>query len=365
MTKSKYLTYLFVLTIFSMQGLACLINYFIDFSHQWSDYDKLAKLAINGKTVAVPRSYNEREFQHQIIRNLQSVPNTIVIGSSRGMYLGKEILNSNTVYNHCVSGGNLFDYFAILGLYKQYCDKIPDNIIFEVSPWVFSDVSPEGRWTENYYYRIAAIDFYKFITDKNQVFIKYFPFKSPVFSFTYMYTNITNTLQNCIKYGYKKGLKINDFLIQESNDEKEQADLPDGVIRYPFEVENKNEGRTKKVKDSSNGAVKYQNCDEMKSLSNLKYNDFKSLILWLKMQNVNMTFFLAPFSRSQSEWIYKKNSNPVFLTIEKQLLDLSKELGIRFIGGYNADKFNLSDDEFSDFMHGDKESIYKVWNYRE
>ena len=94
-------------------------------------------------------------------------------------------------------------------------------------------------------------------------------------------------------------------------------------------------------------------------------NDFKSLILWLKKQNINVTFFLAPFSKSQSEWIYKKNSNPVFLTIEKLLLDLSKELGIKFIGGYNADKFKLSDDEFSDFMHGDKKSIYKVWNYRE
>ena len=60
----------------------------------------------------------------------------------------------------------------------------------------------------------------------------------------------------------------------------------------------------------------------------------------------------------------KKYSNPTFFTIEKQLLDLSKELDIRFIGGYNADKFNLTDDGFIDFIHADKKSIYKVWNHR-
>ena len=308
--KAKYLTYLFVITIFSMQALACIINYSIDSSYVWADYEDMAKLSLQNKIVTTPANYNEREYQLQIIKNQKNIPDTIVIGSSRGMYIGKEILHKDSVYNHCVPGGCTMDYFAILGLYQKYWNKLPNNIIFEVSPWVFSDVSPEARWTENYYYRIAAIDYFETITGKNQFFTKYYPFKSPMFSFTYMFTNISKIFQNCVKYGYKKGLIFNDFLVHESINEKEQADLPDGTIRYDSEREEYSKERTEKVNNSSKGAVKYQDCDKMKSLSSLKYNDFKSLILCLKEKNINITIFLSPFSKTQSEWIYKKLNFP-------------------------------------------------------
>ena len=279
------------------------------------------------------------------------------------MFLGKEILKQDSIYNHCVSGGNLMDYFAILGLYNDLCGKIPQNIIIEISPWVFSNVSQVKRWQENWEYSNSAIAFYNNVIGKITFFSKISFYNNPIFSFQYLYTNLTKTMQNLMKFGFKEGLLNNKLIVRESLDNHEQADLPDGVIRYPYEVENKNESRTKKVKESSKKTVTYQNCDKMQSIDKERFENFVSLIDYLQKQKINIIFFLAPFSETQSKYIYKSNSNPVFIDIEKALIQLAIKHNIKLIGSYDASKYRLKDEDFSDFMHGDKKSIYKVWNY--
>lgn len=340
-----------------MQAIACILNYAIDSSHIWADYEKMAEIALRGKIVSTPVNYNERMYQYQIIKNMKDIPDTIVIGSSRGMFLGNEILNQPSVYNHCVSGGNLMDYFAILGIYQKIHGKISNNVILEISPWVFSNVSPAKRWQENHEYAVSASEYYRQVVGKSSHISTFSRFSNPIFSFSYLYTNLTKALQNGIKYG----LNANRLIAKESLDINEQADYPDGVIRYPSQIENKNEARTKKVIDTSKGPVTYQNCDKMQSIDKEIYNNFAELIDYLQKQNIKPTFFLAPFSESQSKLIFDNNSNPVFIDIEKSLATLANERKIKIIGSYNAAKYNLMDYEFSDFMHGDKESISKIW----
>jgi hypothetical protein len=347
-----------------MQAIACIINYFVDTSHIWANYEKMAKLSLQGKTVATPANYNEREYQHQIIKNQKRIPDTIVIGSSRGMFLGKEILKQSSVYNHCISGGCIMDYFALLGLYQIIWRKMPSNIIIEISPWMFSNVSQEKRWQENQEYAYSAITFYDNIICKNSSFSKYSFYNNPIYSFPYLYTNITKTMQNLIKFGVRQGFLRNKLIVRESQNNNEQADLPDGVIRYPYEIENKNESRTKKVKESSKKAVSYQNCDKMESIDQERFENFVILIDYLQKQKVNITFFLAPFSETQSKYIYENNTNPVFKDIEKALTKLAIKHNIKLIGSYDASKYNLKDESFSDFMHGDKDSINLIWNNR-
>ena len=177
-----------------------------------------------------------------------------------------------------------------------------------------------------------------------------------------MNTDLTQAFQNCLKFGLVKSLKSNNNIAQESKNENEQADLPDGSIRYNTERQNYSEARTKKVKQTSSGSVTYQNCNNMKKISFAKYNDFQLLIKWLKNQNVNIILFLTPFSSTQSEWIYTKKSNPVFIEIENKLLGLAEDNNIKIIGSYNAKNFNLTDDDFIDFMHPDKNVYKQLWN---
>lgn len=148
-------------------SLVMSINFVVDASDVITakTYTEMAKLALAGNTVAVPENYNERVYQVAIVDETKEIPETIVIGSSRGMFLGEDITGYNNLYNNCVSGACMEDYYALLGLYYQKFHSLPHRVIIETSPWVFFRDNPEARWTENARYQEAAAYLYKLIND--------------------------------------------------------------------------------------------------------------------------------------------------------------------------------------------------------
>ncbi|MBR1439106.1 MAG: hypothetical protein IJ587_11290, partial [Synergistaceae bacterium] len=147
------------------------INYFVDASGVITpdSYYEMAKLALSGNTIATPLNYNERLYQVAIIEEMKSIPSTIVIGCSRGMFLGEEITGFKNLYNNCVSGACLEDYYAILSLYNKKFSKLPQRVIIETSPWIFYKDNPEARWKEQDVYASAAKELYKLINGKDLI----------------------------------------------------------------------------------------------------------------------------------------------------------------------------------------------------
>ncbi len=339
------------------------INYFVDASQviTTKSSTNMARLALSGKIVAVPKNYNERVYQVSIIEQMQSMPETIVIGSSRGMYLGKDITGFDSIYNHGVSGACMEDYYALLGLYDKKFLKLPKRIIIEVSPWVFYENNPDSRWSENITYRSACKDFYEKVNKEtfNRTNLKK---ENPYISIPYFQYNI-----EAIK---EKGCKA--FITQPakvSNNTSEQADYPDGTIRYDASLELPNPKRLEKV-NSTNRGVTYENVHKMKKIGAKQKSDFEKLINYLLEKNIEIMLYLQPFSATQCKFIYEKNTNPVFAKVEKYLTDFStqcnmtnigKRNNIKVIGSYNAKYYNLSDESFIDFMHLDKAGTAYVW----
>ena len=68
-------------------GVLVGINYFVDASHVITSrsHEQMAVLALEGNTVAMPENYNERSFQMAVVDHMKSRPETLVLGSSRGM----------------------------------------------------------------------------------------------------------------------------------------------------------------------------------------------------------------------------------------------------------------------------------------
>lgn len=331
------------------------INYFVDASQviTTKSSTNMARLSLSGKIVAVPKNYNERVYQVSIIEQMQSMPETIVIGSSRGMYLGKDITGIDSIYNHCVSGACMEDYYALLGLYDKKFSKLPKRIIIEVSPWVFYENNPDSRWSENITYRSACKDFYEKVNKEtfNRTNLKK---ENPYISIPYFQYNI-----EAIK---EKGCKA--FITQPakvSNNTSEQADYPDGTIRYDASLELPNPKRLEKV-NSTNRGVTYENVHKMKKIGGIQKQNFESIITYLLKKDVEVTFYLQPFSVTQCKFIYDKNTNPVFKDVERHLNETGKKYGIRVVGSYDVKNFDLFDNQFIDFMHLDKEGTRKVWN---
>lgn len=312
-----------------------------------------AKLALDGNVVAVPENYNERVYQRAVVDEMSVIPDTVVIGSSRGMYLGEEITGFDNLYNNCIPGACMEDYYALLGLYDQKFLRFPKRVIIETSPWVFFAENPEARWLENYEYSSAAsrlfekINGYELITSEKK--------ENPYFSIPYFRYNIS-VLR-------KKGLDAFDKgrSARVSTNEAEAADYPDGSIRYEAKLENRSESRLEAVK-SINGGVTYKNVNNMTEMSDEDIQSYENLISYLSDRGTEIIIYMQPFSITQCEYIYEQNTNPAFSMVEEYLHELGRDKGIKVIGGYDSRRYNITDDDFIDFMHLDRAGTFVVWN---
>ena len=100
MKNNKLVRFLLQCTIYAVAAImiVVLINFLVDASSTIRPkYTKMAQLALEGNTVAVPENYNERAYQVCIVEEMKDVPETIVIGSSRGMFLGEEITGLSNI----------------------------------------------------------------------------------------------------------------------------------------------------------------------------------------------------------------------------------------------------------------------------
>ena len=232
------------------------INVSIDYSEVIShgDYDEMARLALSGNTIVTPLNYNERLYQVFIVNEMETLPETIVIGCSRGMFLGQDITGFNHLYNNCVLGANMQDYCAALGLFeKKFDGKLPKRVIIETSPWIFYGDNPETRWREQESYLTLARSMYSQINGKAVIEKNRSDTENPYFSIPYFRHNLNHLILNGFSAFRKKTAKVR-------TTETEHLEYPDGSVGPS--LEGKIDERLKAVR-STRGAVTYQNVNMM------------------------------------------------------------------------------------------------------
>ena len=350
-------------------GAVVLVNWSVDASHVISarSQEKMAELVLAGNTVAVPENYNERVYQTAVIERMDEMPETVILGSSRGTYLGKEITGYDSLFNHCVSGACLEDYYAVLSLFREKFGGYPSRVILEISPWILSDVNRESRWIEIYGWRSAAERLWSalngqkpearfeiqdadpFAADGRPFYTK----ESPWFSIPYFQ-------YNCYVLS-RDGLAVfGESSVHVSEDPSEAAEYPDGSIRNPASQENRSPERLAQVRSAS-GAVTFEYAHRMDKIGSVTSGALKCLVRDLLDRGSEVIFFLAPFSPTQCAYSFDENLNPGFALAETWLRGLAGENGIRLIGGYDARNFGLTDDQYIDYSHPDREAVKIIW----
>lgn len=336
-------------------GLVIAMNASVDASSVISakSHTSMARIAMSGNIVATGGNYNERVYQVAIVKEMATLPKTLVVGSSRGMNLGEEITGYEDIYNTCVSGACMQDYYALIGLYYEKFQKIPERIIFEVSPWVFYENNPESRWSENNGYREAAYGFYRTVNGVDMD-VSTMNRENPYMSMAYFQYNRDTLKDIGVEAFEEKAARI-------SENEDEAADYPDGVLRYAANLENPSEDRLAGVR-ANTGGVTYQDVDKMTELSEELRTDFEALISFCQANGAEIILYLEPFSITKCRYIYDEDQNPVFQEVEDYLHGFEERFGVKVIGGYDARLLDLTDEQFVDHMHLDKAGVRKVWN---
>lgn len=353
----KFLT---ICSLFAMVTVLTIVfvNNYIDASgviHPQHQNKEMSRLALEGNIVTTPQNYNERVYQVFIVEQMEDLPETVVLGSSRGMYLGKEITGYNNLYNNCVSGACLEDYYAILGLYYNRFGEMPKRVIVETDPWVLYEGNPESRWTEYEDYMNAALEFYEHVN--NEGLSVYTERENPYVSLSYFQYNISQIVSKGIMtFINRKDAKI-------SIDPNEAAEYPDGSIRCEASVENESETRLEGVQRTS-GACTYKNVNLMEECDEEKIRKYESLVDYLIDNECEVIIYLQPFSATQCKYSIDQKLNPGFELAEEYLNNMAQKRNIHVIGYYDARKIDLMDVRFIDFMHLDKIGTGRVWNYR-
>lgn len=342
--------------IFVIPIFACIagINYFVDASQVITSrfHTQMAQMALSGNIVAVPQNYNERVYQIAVINEMKEVPETVVIGCSRGMFLGKEITGFDNLYNNCVSGACMEDYYAVIGHYYQKHSELPKRVIIETSPWIFYSENPESRWVENYEYRTSANTLFEDLNEREPD--SKIDKENPYFSLPYFQYNLSVIKDKGLKAFEGEPARI-------STNQEERADYPDGTIRYDVARETFNEERLKTVK-ATNGGVNYQNVNDMNEMESADIQAYENLVDYLQNNGCEVLIYMQPFSITQCNYIYDENTNPIFEIVENWLRDFADVKNIKVVGGFDSRKYNISDEYFIDFMHLDKDGTRIVWN---
>lgn len=336
-----------------LAGLVVAVNCSVDSSYTIRGnqfYSQMARLALAGNIVAVPMNYNERLYQVAVVSEMKDIPETLVAGSSRGMFLGEEVTGYHNLYNACVSGACLEDYYALIGMYYQKFG-LPKRIIIETSPWVVYAGDKEARWRRTSIYAPSAMSFY--FTANGHELKAGPPSESPYFSISYFQYNFGVLIKNGTKAFSRDEARV-------STNPSEAADYPDGSIRYAAKLENPSPSRLAEV-TSQTGPVTYKNLDKMTGIDALKAQGYENLIKFLMASGVEVMIYLQPFSPTQCRYIYEGNANPAFRDVEAYLHELGGKFGIKIYGGYDARKFGLGDERFIDFMHLDKAGTKILW----
>lgn len=337
-------------------GLIVGVNYKIDSASVINphSHNKMAKIVTSGQTVEVPENYNERVFQMCVVDNMKKMPETVVVGTSRGMFLGSEITGYEDMYNNCVSNGCLEDYYALLGLYYDKFNAVPSRVIIEITPWILYSGISESRWLSNEVYYNKLNKFYREVNGTDKEKNSELTIEDPYTSIYYFRYNLEQL--------FKQGPSI---LTQEAHpvrDDECAADYPDGSTRYQAESENPSPERLAKVQ-AMTGVLNYDSCDLMTEVDPAKAAEFENLVNYLIDNGSEVILYFQPFSVTQCEYSYDRNLNPAFDIAEDYLRSFAAAHNISVVGDYDARAFNLTDEYFIDNMHLDKAGTNIVWNW--
>jgi peptidoglycan/LPS O-acetylase OafA/YrhL len=291
---------------------------------------QLAKILSNTKFVNATR-LDERQFIKYRILYQKENPDILVIGSSRAMEIGSEMLKSKSL-NLSVSGASIEDHIAITGMALNKLNI--KKIILGADPWLFNKYSNQNRWKsigKDYFYILTEIennnfikDIYKNSSDKKKYFYEY-PFVN-----IYNLLNIRSLnrkLDNNKKLGiiYKDGRRL-------PNKNEKKLKIKGRVIKYsmdPYEF------------------------------SYEKYDLYKKFIYYLKTKyNIEIILFLTPYYETSYNLSIKDNE--FYIYAEDKFKLLAKQLKIKILGSFDPSINKCKKNEFHDDYHPNRKCISKI-----
>ncbi len=145
------------LRVFVLAALLCcvpLVNHTVDpsgvFNNTRADSNELkaAHILLDGSNVSgLSSNYNERLLRREYLLEMSGAKDVIVAGSSRGALITSEMLDTTSMFNVSVAGGDIEDMIGFYGLLYER-DMLPKTLVISIDPWTLNDNKTDARWQE-------------------------------------------------------------------------------------------------------------------------------------------------------------------------------------------------------------------------
>ncbi len=352
----NHIIHIYIATLVALMALVG-FNWLVDPAHLFSHgkYEMgIAHQLNKGKFIAGVTNYDERLLQLYRLQDLQnpqqtrsSLPDTIVIGSSRSMQI-----HSGTgvnALNLSVSGASIEDYIAIL----QLVDSLPfSRIIFSVDPWVFNRNNDQTRWHS---ICLAWRMGMKEILDQTASEVNCSENKWQ------QLVNLSYTMASAkiILSRVRKLEKPSGEWFEKADDTPEQElDLirPDGSRVY-------NKIFAEIPADNVAAKAKGYGRPPVYALGDFLQLDEETKSLYEKLlhqlrQKKEVVIFLPPYHPNAYPSI--TDNVPIVKDVESYLRNISHKENVEIVGSYDPSKVGCVQEEFFDGMHPKEACVKKI-----
>ncbi len=336
-------------------------NYYIDSANVYHDSSKeIAEAIVDGHMVrSLSSNINEREIKRYVIINMPKEVDCIALGPSYIFGLNRETVDEDIFFNLAVSGADLYDILAQLGIMNEYSKKT-SRVILCLDTRLF-DPDYYNNNVRNESLKPYAAYMQNIITGKADAPPRIGAF--PAVKNSIKQLGSLSYFQNCMKYVAETGKYYADSkryeIINSPNESDGSLFYADGSFSYDKLAEDVT------ALDVQNNAFQYDINDFFKydRLDEYGKEQILDIVKYLTDNDVRIDLFMCPVAPALWDRIQSSGENDsIFCQMEEFAKMISNDYPVSLTGSYDPNKYGLSDEDFIDathLRHSILNSIYK------
>ncbi len=317
----------------------------------------IARTLLEGKTVLPPPGIDELALRWHMIDQLKQAPELVVLASSHGLLLSRELLPVRSLQNYSVSGGTISEHLISSSLLVE--KKLRPKIWFiGLDPWFFNKDTDFEMW------KLRGEDMVRIETLlANQGS----PKLPPLFAKTWEKSSSERLIFR-VALGpmtdwfddHGRAFTFSPTTIPAGERIQANVLLPEGAYRFSSEA----------AKDGDPSSTALAQRQFKTNIDRHRYGSYRALdedlwayfLRWLdycQQDGAQIWLMLPPYHPAIYGEILKSDENHL-IEIERRILALAPQRGYKVFGSYDPKKLALSADSFSDGDHLNQAGFVKV-----
>ncbi len=306
---------------------------------------------LDGYSIAQYEKLDERQINNLHIANSPEPMSVAVIGSSRALQLGEDLIENRPFYNYGMVSAAFIDYCNIFyTMVKE--EKVPDNLIIVLDPWIF--------YTGEDYtdYRSDLELYQEYLSEALGMQSSYVP------------PDNTENYQALISLSHFQG-SLRYYLKERALEEKPQilsGDLSefstevkkyDGTIVYNQAFRNRTQDEID-FDALSLANIESSSVHAFPELDRSELEMFELFIEYILSTDTNLIFMMTPYHPIvYNKEVELQEDRPGMIQVEEYINSFGAKHGIPVIGSYDPPKLGCDNSDFYDHIHVTAEGIEK------